>query len=473
VQVLLPGAHDAASELSRPEAFVESPSPLESSEPAVSFATSSSSENIADTVSSMSQEPSAYLPGSSPLEPVPPFPAIPMVDAKLAKPALTSVELDQISFQVPTLGSLSAQSGARPFGLDCEMVDTVEKTKDLARLTVVDAHGRTAADHYVRPAARIIEYFYQFSGITPDLMRKATADLTSVRIALAASLAPGEDGQSSTLRSVLHPSAILAGHGLENDLRSLRLCYDRIADSALQFEHRRGLPSRSSLKFLCLRQLGREIRKSASSVPGLEVVPHDSAEDASCALELLLRRCASGPAWGVQHRTWGHVPTYLHSTRNSTSGSKPKAGGKRKRIELTPDTMLGACVTVNEAPVAVGFNDALPPTSTVIGSIGFCRQHASGGSHIIEIDAKSHVSSQSKATSASSVGQDSNQFAGSILQAVENEIHVETTEPDAELAIRPPMLPHLVLAEVQLGASALHKSKASINELIQFDQSLA
>lgn len=230
---------------------------------------------------------------------------------------------------------LAASVPVTPLGLDCEMVDTVEKSKDLARFTVVDAHGRTIADHHVRPAGRITNYEFRFSGITPEHMDAATADLAVVRQALARSLdvgcSPTAD-RSPSLKEVLLPSGVLAGHGLENDLVSLRLTHDRVCDSALQFEHRRGLPSRSSLKYLCERQLGRRIRVAPpaptdGSQPA--VVPHDSAEDASAALELLLRRCAGGPAWGMYHTAWGHVPSYLHNANRArklaAEGRKPVA----------------------------------------------------------------------------------------------------------------------------------------------------
>ena len=45
---------------------------------------------------------------------------------------------------------------------------------------------------------------------------------------------------------------ILLGHGLENDLRTLRIMHHRCVDTAILFEHPRGFPFRKALRDLCI-----------------------------------------------------------------------------------------------------------------------------------------------------------------------------------------------------------------------------
>jgi hypothetical protein len=89
----------------------------------------------------------------------------------------------------------------------------------------------------------------------------------------------------------------LLGHGLENDLRALRLCHPTVVDSALVFAHPRGLPIRFRLRALALEKLGWAIQGPGSGAVGagtrLEggkdaaAAGHDSLEDALAAGELI------------------------------------------------------------------------------------------------------------------------------------------------------------------------------------------
>lgn len=75
------------------------------------------------------------------------------------------------------------------------------------------------------------------------------------------------------------PSTILVGHGLENDLKALRLIHVNVADSALIYKHHKGLPFRISLRELTLKHLGKQIQT------GDATFGHDPEEDARAALE--------------------------------------------------------------------------------------------------------------------------------------------------------------------------------------------
>ncbi|KAI9329265.1 hypothetical protein BDR26DRAFT_872700 [Obelidium mucronatum] len=86
-------------------------------------------------------------------------------------------------------------------------------------------------------------------------------------------------------------TTILIGHGLENDLISLRLLHPRVIDTAALFPRPQppaasnpsGTIWKNSLKVLCEKLLGKRIQVVNSTSLG-----HDSAEDARGAVELIL-----------------------------------------------------------------------------------------------------------------------------------------------------------------------------------------
>ena len=53
---------------------------------------------------------------------------------------------------------------------------------------------------------------------------------------------------------------ILIGHGLENDLRALKLVHTTVIDTSIVFPHYFGLPYRRSLKSLVKSYLKRDIQ---------------------------------------------------------------------------------------------------------------------------------------------------------------------------------------------------------------------
>ncbi|EXJ88384.1 hypothetical protein A1O1_05314 [Capronia coronata CBS 617.96] len=167
--------------------------------------------------------------------------------------------------------------GLQPYAVDCEMVLTDDDKSSLARISVVDWHGKTVLDKYVKPALPIKNYFTQYSGITPRHLEDVTTTL--------------EDIQRSLLE-LLGPDSILLGHSLESDLNALKLTHPFIIDTSIIYPHPRGLPLRSSLKFLANRYLKREIQKQ-----GLN--GHDSVEDARAVLDLVRLKCEKGPRWGT------------------------------------------------------------------------------------------------------------------------------------------------------------------------------
>lgn len=168
--------------------------------------------------------------------------------------------------QTKSLDTDSVYSGV--FALDCEMVYTIAGM-ELARVTVVGIDGHVVYDKYVRPKNNVFDYNTRYSGITQnDLENNDVKSLEEVR---------------NDLLTFINANTILIGHGLENDLRALKMVHYNVIDTAVAFPHFNGLPSKHSLKFLAKNHLGREIQNNTDK-------GHDSAEDSQACMELMLYR---------------------------------------------------------------------------------------------------------------------------------------------------------------------------------------
>ncbi|XP_011307622.1 uncharacterized protein prage isoform X1 [Fopius arisanus] len=150
------------------------------------------------------------------------------------------------------------------YALDCEMCFT-RRGLELAKVTVVGINGDIVYDTLVKPDDDVLDYNTRFSGITAKALSSATKTLADVQ---------------KDLTNFIHAETILIGHGLENDLRALKILHTTVIDTCVAFPHYLGYPYRSSLKTLAKRLLKREI----------QVSKHDSVEDAKSAVDLMLRR---------------------------------------------------------------------------------------------------------------------------------------------------------------------------------------
>lgn len=137
----------------------------------------------------------------------------------------------------------------------------------LARVSVVDVRGRRVYDSLVQPEYPVLDYNTRFSGITPRRLATATRSLRAVQ---------------SDLLGFIVADTLLVGHGLENDLRALRLVHSHVVDTSTLFVHARGLPFRHKLSDLVASCLGRRIQTASTG--------HDSLEDARACMQLLLWR---------------------------------------------------------------------------------------------------------------------------------------------------------------------------------------
>lgn len=197
---------------------------------------------------------------------------------------------------------------AKYVGLDCEMVGVGKDGKDsaLAQCCVVDWHGRTIYNAYVRPPERVTDFRTFVSGVK-------AAHLKSNR---AVTLKQCQDTVAPLLQG-----KILVGHSLSNDLSALMLSHPRnmIRDTAtyrpFKRSNKRGKLAPRSLKKLTLEFLNREIQSGE----------HDPAEDAIAALDL----------YKLKRREWEA------SLREGKGGKRGIAKPVRQDIQLS-STVDGA-----------------------------------------------------------------------------------------------------------------------------------
>ncbi|ELU00070.1 hypothetical protein CAPTEDRAFT_126083, partial [Capitella teleta] len=149
------------------------------------------------------------------------------------------------------------------YALDCEMVFTTAGS-ELAKVTVVDQDLKVVYDKVVKPGNRVINHNTRFSGLTEKDLRGVTTSL--------------QDVQDDLLR-LFNDKTILVGHSLDQDLL---LVHRTVVDTTVVFPHRMGPPYKKGLKKLCEDYLGKRIQSKVSG--------HDSAEDASACMELMLKK---------------------------------------------------------------------------------------------------------------------------------------------------------------------------------------
>jgi RNA exonuclease 1 len=169
--------------------------------------------------------------------------------------------------------------GSHTFALDCEMCETA-KGKVLTRVSIVDFNDNIILDELVKPDDEITDYLTLYSGITEEKLRNVTTTL--------------EDIQSKLLERI-SSTDFLIGHSLENDLNVLKIRHPNIVDTSVIFEHPKGAPYKSSLKYLTNKYLNKVIQESS----------HDSVEDSRCCLELIKLKLVEG---GLLGRVIGNVP---------------------------------------------------------------------------------------------------------------------------------------------------------------------
>ncbi|GAA5858116.1 hypothetical protein JCM1840_001049 [Sporobolomyces johnsonii] len=149
--------------------------------------------------------------------------------------------------------------------LDCELIYTASGMS-LARLTVLSPSGSLLLDEHVRPPSAVLDLNTRFSGVREEDLQEAVLDVAGVRKALA---------------RFVSEETIVVGHGVENDLKALRLVHKRVIDTAILFPHPNGGTWRYALRNLTKDILGKFIQDSDPTIG------HSAEDDASAALELV------------------------------------------------------------------------------------------------------------------------------------------------------------------------------------------
>ncbi|CCH46775.1 putative exonuclease [Wickerhamomyces ciferrii] len=151
--------------------------------------------------------------------------------------------------------------GSHTFSIDCEMCET-EAGKVLTRVSLIDFNEQVIMDELVKPKDEITNYLTQYSGITEDALKNVTTTLQDIQ---------------QKLLKIISVNDVLIGHSIENDLNVLQLRHPKIIDTSLVYEHPRGPPYKSSLKYLTKTYLNRTIQEGS----------HDSIIDAKACLDLV------------------------------------------------------------------------------------------------------------------------------------------------------------------------------------------
>ncbi|XP_006892768.1 PREDICTED: putative RNA exonuclease NEF-sp-like [Elephantulus edwardii] len=171
---------------------------------------------------------------------------------------------------VPTKCSGSIMDNSPLFGLGCEMCLT-SKGRKVTRISLVAEGGRCIMDEFVQPDSQILRSLTSFSGIKKKILDPVTTKLKDVQ---------------KQLKALLPPDAVLVGHSLNLDLRTLKMTHPYIIDTSLLYVREQG--RRFKLKFLAKAILGKDIQCPNS-------IGHDATEDARTTLELLRYFLKYGP----------------------------------------------------------------------------------------------------------------------------------------------------------------------------------
>ncbi|GAA5875693.1 hypothetical protein JCM3774_002583 [Rhodotorula dairenensis] len=177
------------------------------------------------------------------------------------------------SLRTSAVPSVTSSSAIAPpaavdiVALDCELVYTTAGMS-LARVTVLSGSGSVLLDEHVRPptGVAVVDLNTRFSGVQADDLDKAVLDVVGVQRALA---------------QFVDAETVFVGHGLENDLKALRLVHPRVIDTAILFPHPNGGTWRHSLRNLTKDVLRKFIQD------GDPTIGHSAKDDAEAALELV------------------------------------------------------------------------------------------------------------------------------------------------------------------------------------------
>lgn len=181
--------------------------------------------------------------------------------AKLESTGLITLDADKSNGK----GNISVkkQEIGKYLAIDCEFVGVGPggEQSELARVSIVNFHGHTVYDEFVKPRERVTDWRTFVSGIRPSDMHKAI---------------PFKKAQEDVAK--LLKDRILVGHAVHHDLEALYLTHPKrdIRDTSkhLPFKQKYSKGKTPSLKKLALEILGLDIQSGE----------HSSVEDAKATM---------------------------------------------------------------------------------------------------------------------------------------------------------------------------------------------
>lgn len=168
----------------------------------------------------------------------------------------------------------------KAIALDCEMVEVMGGQDEVAFFSAVDfLTGEVLIHKYVQPTKRVVHWRTQVSGITPMAMNAA---------ARAGQALLGWKSAQQALWKYADADTVLIGHGLNNDLKVLRIIHPKIVDSAiLSSEAVFNLaPDVSLRRIWALKLVTKEFLNRAIQTGGKR--GHDCLEDAYSARDVVI-----------------------------------------------------------------------------------------------------------------------------------------------------------------------------------------
>ncbi|GAB67688.1 exonuclease [Plasmodium cynomolgi strain B] len=152
------------------------------------------------------------------------------------------------------------------YSIDCEMCETINKKRELTKITVVDAYMNIVYDSYVVPDNQITDYLTPYSGISESTLQNVHTKLKDVQ---------------EYLKKIFNKKSILIGHSLENDLHALRIHHDHVIDTSVVYSNSAYCFLKPSLFNLCQRHLGITMKREKG---------HNSIDDAKISMFLALKK---------------------------------------------------------------------------------------------------------------------------------------------------------------------------------------
>lgn len=145
-------------------------------------------------------------------------------------------------------------------GIDCEMGFT-SRGFELLRITAIDfVSGEEVFDILVKPKGEVLDLNTRWSGIA-EIKEEAIVFENAIEL----------------LGEIVDSNTVMIGHGLENDMNTMRLIHEKIVDTAVLYPKHKATPTfRFSLKQLAFECLGRNIQSGQ----------HDSSEDSLAAIDV-------------------------------------------------------------------------------------------------------------------------------------------------------------------------------------------